>query len=44
MNPEARNPEAQAGADIPGDETLNDDQLEQVNGGLDKIGVGHPNL
>ena len=44
MNPEAQNPEAQAGADTPDDETLNDDQLEQVSGGLDKIGVGHPNL
>lgn len=38
------NPEAQAGADTPGDEALNDDELEQVSGGLDKIGVGHPNL
>ena len=23
---------------------INDDELEQVSGGLDKIGVGHPNL
>ena len=38
------NPEAQAGADTPSDEALNDDELEQVSGGLDKIGVGHPNL
>lgn len=38
------NPEAQAGADTPADEALNDDELEQVSGGLDKIGVGHPNL
>lgn len=38
------NPEAQAGADTPGDEALNDDELEQVSGGLDKVGVGHPNL
>ena len=39
------NPEAQAGADTPGDEALNDDELEQVNGGRrndgpGKIGVG----
>ena len=38
------NPESLAGDDTDRDETLNDDQLEQVNGGLDKIGVGHPNL
>lgn len=38
------NPEARAGDDTARDETLNDDQLEQVSGGLDKIGVGYPNL
>ena len=38
------NPEAQAGDDTDRDGTLNDDQLEQVSGGLDKIGVGSPTL
>ena len=44
MGKTTMNPEARAGDETDRDETLNDDELEQVSGGLDKIGVGHPNL
>jgi bacteriocin-like protein len=40
MGKTTMNPEALAGDDTERDETLNDDELEQVSGGPGKIGVG----